>query len=67
VIKGAKQYRVASGYGSSTKMLEQMLLNSDEEALEWFVRRWGSDGASGRVRTARVQKLGDDGHWRGVR
>jgi hypothetical protein len=58
---GIVNYRVVRGYGGAIRAVEHMSLDSDAEALDWLARRWGDH------KTYRVQRMSDDGQWRGVR
>lgn len=62
-----KHYRVVKGYGQATKVMEQMELDTDAEALEWVGRRWPNEVNAKPYAEVRLQRLHTDGFWRGVR
>jgi hypothetical protein len=53
---GQSEYRIVKGYGGALRVQEAMHLNDDEQAREWYWRRWGNDDK------ARIQRK-SDGAW----
>jgi hypothetical protein len=50
-----KGYRLVRGHGAALRVIEQMsTLSSDQEARDWYWRRWGNDDR------VRIQKRDGD-------